>query len=418
MLRILVYSCLYVTHEAGTTVAPGQAERKTTVCWISSARYSNPLNATDARKWKLLAELSEYELRVIGFSFSFWPRYFQQGAHFYLLPKPPTSLLRYLTIFALAPLLLLYLVNRHNARILVAQSPFEGAVAAWVKGVAGLFGKRLQLVIENHNNFEEDVFLQRNIPFKRAYRALMMGLARYAFRRGDALRVISSSTSERASHFAPELPQMRFMTFSDTDIFRRTVRSLPVQESLDIVYAGVLIPRKGVHLLLEAYAALNHPQAHLHLVGHAENMQYTASLRQQTRDLQIADRVHFMGAVPQQALADYFGKARVMVLPSLSEGLGRVVVEAMLLGTPVIGSRIGGIPDMLRDGENGYLVESGDVDELAAALRRIYTADVEVMGQNARESAEDFFSPLKYRDGYQRLFELVMGDDAADRART
>jgi len=381
-----------------------------TVCWISSARYNDPLEATTARKWEMMAELTDYDIRITGFSTSLRPRRFTEHVHFYLIPQPPTSILRYLTIFTLSPLLLLYLVLRHDGKILVAQSPFEGAIGAWVKLVSRLFGKRLFLIIENHNNFEEDVFLQRNIPLKGVYKAIMLGLARFAFRHGDAVRVISSSTIARAKHYAPDLPQVRFMTWSNTDIFQQTQRTVPINAAQDIVYAGVLIPRKGVHHLLTAFAQLDHPSAQLYLVGHPENAAYAGELEQQAQDLDIRERVHFVGNVTQQGLADYFAKARVMVLPSLSEGLGRVVVEAMLLGTPVIGSRVGGIPDMITDGENGYLIEPDDVESLTDALRKIYEADVKQMGDSARHFAQDFFSPEAYVEGYRTLFDMADGD--------
>jgi len=391
-------------------------ESHITVCWISSARYSQPLDAAASRKWQLLAGLSEYDIRVIGFATSLRPRRFRECARFYLLPQPPISLLRYLVIFSLAPLLLTALVLRHRGAIIVAQSPFEGAVGALVKPIARLAGLRPKLIIENHNNFEEDIFLQRSIPLKGLYRALMLAAARFAFRRADAVRVISSSTAERARHYAPALPQARFMTFSDTDVFLQMERRVPVEAAEDIVYAGVLIPRKGLHLLLNAFAALDHPRAQLHLVGGAENAAYAGSLKQQAFHLGIESRVHFAGAVSQRDLATYFAAARVMVLPSLSEGLGRVVVEAMLLGTPVIGSRVGGIPDMITDGENGYLVEAGNETALTAALRRVYDEenDVAAMGEKARVFAEDFFSPRKYVEGYRQLFELALDQETED----
>lgn len=383
-------------------------QKRTAVCWISSARYSQPLDRANARKWELMAQLRDYDIHVIGFSASLRPLAFCEQAAFYLLPQPPSSILRYLMFFALAPVLLLALVLRHDCQILVAQSPFEGAIAALVKGLSPLFGKRLKLVIENHNNFEEDLFLQRKIPCRRVYRALMLGLARYAFRRGDALRVISTTTSERARHYAPALPQVRFMTWSDTEVFRAAGRKIPLVEADDLAYAGVLIPRKGVDLLLEAFARLDHPRAELHLLGHPENADYANALKKRAQELGIADRVRFHGAVSQEDLAMYIGRARALVLPSLSEGLGRVVVEAMLTGTPVIGSRVGGIPDLIQEGENGFLVESGNVDALSRALEKIYAADIEQLGHGARAFAQQFFSPEKYLDGYRRLFELVM----------
>jgi len=380
---------------------------KKTVCWISSARYPNPLDITTAKKWRMIAELDDYEIRITGFSTSLRPRRFTEHVHFYLIPQPPTSILRYLTIFALSPLLLLYLVWRYDGKILVAQSPFEGAIGAFVKGVSRLFGKKIWLIIENHNNFEEDVFLQRDIPLMGVYRKVMLALARVAFRHGDAVRVISSSTIERAKHYAPDLPQVRFMTWSDTDIFQNTPRTVPVEVAQDIVYAGVLIPRKGVHHLLTAFSRLEQSNAQLYLVGHPENEAYATQLQQKAKALGIASRVKFVGNVSQQGLADYFAKSRVMVLPSLSEGLGRVVVEAMLLGLPVIGCRVGGIPDMITNGENGYLVEPDDVESLTDALQKIYIADVKQMGDSAQSFAQDFFSPEQYVAGYQKLFQMA-----------
>jgi len=390
---------------------------KTTVCWVSSARYSKPLDAVSARKWQLLAELRGYEIRVIGFSTSLRPRRLHESAHFYLLPQPPTSPLRYLSMFTLAPLLLAYLALRYRGRIIVAQSPFEGAIGAAVKRFVRIFGLRPRLIIENHNNFEEDLFLQRRVPFEGLYRRLMLAAARYAFGRADILRVISTSTAERARHYAPSLPQVRFMTFSDTDIFRRTARRIPVEEAVDIVYAGVLIPRKGVHHLLNAFAQLDEPSAQLRLVGKAENSDYAAALQKQAAELGIEKRLRFHGGVSQAELAQVFAGARVMVLPSLSEGLGRVAVEAMLLGTPVIGSRVGGIPDLIRPGENGILVEAGNEADLARALQQMYRADVKAMGESAREFAMEFFSPEKYVDGYRQLFELATEDAMTNRAQ-
>ena len=386
------------------------SRRKTSVCWISSARYTHPLDAMAARKWQLLAELSDYDIHVVGFSTSLRPRRFTEQVDFALLPQPPTAPLRYLSIFLLGSLLVSYLTLRYRAEILVAQSPFEGAIGAAVKRFVRLFGMRPRLIIENHNNFEEDLFLQRKIPLQSLYRRIMLEAARFAFRHADALRVISSTTAERARHYAPHLPQARFMTFSDTEVFRRSERRIPVESASDIVYAGVLIPRKGVQHLLNAFTTLDQPSAQLHLVGHAENEDYAATLRRQADRLGISDRVHFHGAVSQGELANCFGAARVMVLPSLSEGLGRVVVEAMLQGTPVIGSRVGGIPDMIEPGVTGWLVDPGDEADLASALREAYQADVRTMGANARDFAEAFFSPRQYLAGYQELFELALRD--------
>lgn len=381
--------------------------KQSTICWISSTRYRQPLDSTNARKWQLLAQLPDYRFFVIGFSDSLRPRRFVEHVHFSLLPQPGSALLRYVVFFLFSPLLLAWLMLRQRGAIIVAQSPFEGAAGAAVKSWLRIFGLRPRLIVENHNNFEQDLFLQRDIPLPALYKRLMLAAARYAFRHADALRVISDSTADTARRFAPHLPQQRFMAFSDTDIFRRMQRRIPVDTAQDVVYAGVLIPRKGLHHLLPAFAQLGHAQSALHLVGKAENRDYAAALQEQAQSLGIVERVHFHGAVSQSELAECFASARVMVLPSLSEGLGRVIIEAMLLGTPVIGSRVGGIPDLIVDGETGLLVDAGDESALAAALQRIFAINPQAMGARARAFALDYFSPEHYVESYRQLFELA-----------
>jgi glycosyltransferase involved in cell wall biosynthesis len=99
-------------------------------------------------------------------------------------------------------------------------------------------------------------------------------------------------------------------------------------------------------------------------------------------------------------------QARVLVLPSLSEGLGRVVVEAMATATPVIGSSVGGIPEMVQEGVTGFLVVPGDAKSLADRLLWLLThpEEAEAMGLRAREFARRLYSTEAYVRHYGELF--------------
>lgn len=385
------------------------------VCWIGNMRYVYPLSLTDDKKWRLLGGLG-LRMYVVGFAAGLKPRAFARHARFYLLPELPTAPLRYLEFFLVAPLLVLWLVFRRNVRVIVASSPYEGAVGALVKNVARLAGRRVALVVESHGDFEVSVFMQRRVALANVYRWLMRRASRYAFRHADAFRAISGMTARQLKPHLRGRPFQQFMTWTDVAVFRDTPREKPIAATQDVVYAGVLIPRKGGHFLLDAFAQVadRAPDARLWLVGKAENQAYAAQLAEQVRRLGLQERVTFVGAVSQSELAAYFGRCRVMVLPSLSEGLGRVLLEAMLCGTPCIGSSVDGIPDLVKDGVTGYLVPPGDVDALARALlAALLDPNPEVMSDRARAFAQQFFSEEAYVEGYQRLLSQAAARAAA-----
>jgi glycosyltransferase involved in cell wall biosynthesis len=118
----------------------------------------------------------------------------------------------------------------------------------------------------------------------------------------------------------------------------------------------------------------------------------------------LQQSVKFVEPLPTSDLAALMSSARVLVVPSLSEGLSRVTIEAMLTGTPVVASRVGGIPDLVVHGDNGFLVPPGDVDALAAALVQVFErADVDGLGVRARERGRTMSSADAYVAGHVRI---------------
>jgi len=376
------------------------------ICFLGGARYSQPLDQTSTKKFQALSELGE--IFVIGFSHSLKPKCFNECARFYLLPKFPLPVLRYLAMFTVGPVVALWLIWRHRIRILVAQSPYEGFAAAMAKVVAGWFGPQIVLVVENHGDFEVSLFLQRRVHLFGLYRLLMRITACFALRSADLLRAVSNSTQEQLQKRAPGKPIIRFVAWTNIDVFLYG-RLDRTEDKRSIVYVGVLIPRKGVHHLINAFAkvAIDFPQVRLMIIGREENKAYTAQLKAQVERLGLNQRVRFVSDMPQAELAQWFRQAWVMVLPSLSEALGRVVIEAMATETPVIGSNVGGIPEMVQNGVNGFLVAPGDEVGLAERLRWVleHPEETERMGQRARIFAKQFFSTAAYVNSYRQLFE-------------
>jgi glycosyltransferase involved in cell wall biosynthesis len=381
---------------------------RTKVCFIGGARYSQPLDATSEKKWHLLSELGE--MFVIGFSQDLRLRRFTQHAHFYLLPKFPLPVLRYLAMFTVGSVLTLWLIWRRGVRILVAQSPYEGFAAAVAKVLARLVGFQVVLIVENHGDFEVSLFLQRRVRCQNLYRWLMRRTARFALQHADLLRAVSNSTRKQLETWSLGKPIVQFPAWTDIEVFLKAGEDDGVREPV-VLYAGVLTPLKGVHHLLHAFAkvAQEFPEVRLEIVGRDENPEYAEELHQEVLRLGLNGRVSFVGEVSQVELANRMRRSCVFVLPSLSEGLGRVVVEAMATGTPVIGSHVDGIPEMVQEGLTGFLVPPGDEEALAERLSWVlkHPQEAEAMGHRAKEFARSFFSPEAYLAGYRRLFEMA-----------
>jgi glycosyltransferase involved in cell wall biosynthesis len=380
------------------------------VCWIGGTRYTHPLNPTQDAKWCALSTLG-IEPYIIGFANGLHFRRFTQHARFRLLPELPLPVLRYAEMFTLTPIMLLWLIFRHNLSVIIAQSPFEGVAGAFVKQLAHLFGKRIALVVESHGNFEVTVFRQRRVTFARLYHWVMMRAARYVFRHSDVLRAVSDSTRAQLQTWSPGKLVEQFMTWTDLGAFQDIPREKPLSESHDLVYAGVLTALKNVHVLIEAFAQVQDVAGagHLWIVGKPEDAAYAEGLHRQVEQLGLTDRVTFVGAVSQRELAGYMARARALVLVSSTEGLPRVMVEAMLSGLAVIGSRVGGIPEIVTDGDTGYLIPPDDGVALVDALRTMYlNPQIDAMGARAQTFARRFFSTDAYVDGYRRLLAAAM----------
>jgi len=185
-----------------------------------------------------------------------------------------------------------------------------------------------------------------------------------------------------------------------------------------ILYVGSLIKRKGVVYLLEAMAKLTRsaPSLELKIIGDGPEK---PELEEIAAQLGLGRRVSFLGFLPPDEVRQWMQRAKLFVLPSVEEGLGVVLLEALACGTPIVASRIGGIPEVLTP-EVGILVPPTDVDALSEAILQALNDEEQwqEMSLNARKRAEEVYDWRKigaqlieiYRDalkdrGYNGGFE-------------
>jgi glycosyltransferase involved in cell wall biosynthesis len=167
------------------------------------------------------------------------------------------------------------------------------------------------------------------------------------------------------------------------------------------IYIGRLAPEKGIATLMRAAV---HAGVRLKIVG-------TGPLEAELRALAAGTGVEMLGFQSGDALWSLVRGSRAVVLPSeWYENAPMSVLEAHALGKPVIGADIGGIPEMIENGETGFLFRSGDVEDLAQRLRSVNAADgaaLRRIGQTARAEVERRFSPQRYRDSFLALYETL-----------
>lgn len=192
-------------------------------------------------------------------------------------------------------------------------------------------------------------------------------LTRQVLMRCDGITVLSRALQAATAAIGVPKEQMRIVPNGvDTGRFRPPRDG--ERENL-ILYVGTFIERKGIRYLLDAMRDIlkEVPDCRLVLIGEGPE---ESVLKKHAEDLGVSDETAFIGFQPQDEIVEWMQKARVLILPSLEEGMGVVLLEAMACGTPVVGSRIGGIQDVVTP-DVGALVPAADPQALAEAVRRI-----------------------------------------------
>jgi glycosyltransferase involved in cell wall biosynthesis len=224
------------------------------------------------------------------------------------------------------------------------------------------------------------------------YRALRMpvfgALGRAALRRAGKVIALSASLADAA---AAQGVDPRKITVIPNGVDAKLFSPGDAPREPVVLFAGSLIERKGVAGLIEAMAAVRrrHPEYRLVLIGDGPQRAELVALAARRG---LADAVRFTGSLAPAEVARWMRRAELFVLPSLEEGQGVALLEALASGTPCVGGAVGGIPEMLDPGW-GTLVAPGDPQALAGAV-------LELLGDPDRRRAMGRAAASAVRDRY------------------
>ena len=197
-----------------------------------------------------------------------------------------------------------------------------------------------------------------------------------------------------------------FPTWTDLGVFVESPPTpLPVEPRA--VFIGALQPYKNVEGVVAVWRQVVDaaPAAVLHVIGDGPQAQLIEALRREH-----PTNVEWSRSLPAPDVATALDRARFLFLPSRREGLGRVVIESLTRGRPVVASRTGGIPDLVRDGENGELFDPDDHDGMAAAIVALLADEGRLarLAAAARPSVETWFwTPDEYARRVRDLVEVA-----------
>lgn len=165
-------------------------------------------------------------------------------------------------------------------------------------------------------------------------------------------------------------------------------------------FVGGLYPYKG---LGDLAAALDETEADCRVVVAGDGPEREAL------EEQFGSRGLFLGSLPYEQIPALYHQIDVLVLPSYTEGLPRVILEAQATGTPIIATRVGGVPEVVRDGETGMLIDAQRPSQLAKALNRLLRDETERyrLGDNGRAAIENEFSWEALYDRYERYLQRI-----------
>ncbi|MEP6911869.1 MAG: glycosyltransferase family 4 protein [bacterium] len=171
-----------------------------------------------------------------------------------------------------------------------------------------------------------------------------------------------------------------------------------VRGPLIFLFVGALTARKGLPLLLQAWSKLNPPDAELWIGGSGDVPDEVCR--------RCPDSIHWLGPLTREHLPSVFQQAHVFVLPSYFEGLAQVQVEALACGTPVIGTRASGAEEVVEEGQTGFLIEPGNLDQLVESLQQFITRPA--LAREMREQVKAKRSGLgwsAYGDRWNRILQ-------------
>jgi glycosyltransferase involved in cell wall biosynthesis len=355
---------------------------------VGRTRYRFPLSPPLRRKFSALDD--RLDVHVLASAATAVDAESADDATFELVPPHRPRRLDGPLFYLELPFRVARQLRRFDPDAVVAQSPYE---ALGIYAGRTLTRRRPTVVVEVHGDFRTATRLYGSRS-RRLLSPFADLAARLALRHADRVRTVGPFTSEVVRACGVE-PDASFPAFTDVATFADTP-PVPPPRVPSFLFVGVLERYKNIDCLVESWrrVARWEPRTTLRIVGDGSECEAVERLV-----AELPEQTSWNRRLTSRAIARALDRSTALLLPSRSEGLPRVAIEALERGRPVIGTAAGGIPDVVEDGVNGILVEPESVPALSDAMLAVAREPelVARLAEGARETSDRCsLSPEEY----------------------
>ena len=373
------------------------------VLFIAPTTYQLPLTENLKKKFITLSEVCNVSVLAFANSKTFLNETY---GNFYLNKKLKNRLLNYFRIIQISIFTTNKIIKKENIDIVCFQDPVSSFFSILFLKVRRA---EVKIVVETHGDFIETLSLEKNLVLPSLYKKLFYIMAKYSIGKSNIIRAVSSSTEQQVLDIDSSKSVVRFPAWIDFEDFQNIEPKPLSKDKFNILFIGSVTDRKKPHMIIEAIQRINDKSYNLSIVGPAPNEKYFKVLKDLIDKSDLQNQVSLIGPVDRESVKDYYSTSNLMILPSISEGLARVIFESQVAMCPVLVTDAPGMSDIVIDGQTGYVFESNNLDSLSLKIEYIKNNydEASLVAKNAKGFILSNYSEDNFKFSFKKLFDTV-----------
>ena len=373
------------------------------VLFIAPTTYQLPLTENLKKKFITLSEVCNVSVLAFANSKTFLNETY---GNFYLNKKIKNRLINYFRIIQISIFTTHKIIKKENIDIVCFQDPVSSFFSILFLKVRRA---EVKIVVETHGDFIETLSLEKNLVLPMLYKKLFYIMAKYSIGKSNIIRAVSSSTEKQVLDIDSSKSVVRFPAWIDFKDFQNIEPKPLSKDKFNILFIGSVTDRKKPHMIIEAIQRINDKSYNLSIVGPAPNEKYFKELKHLIDKSDLQNQVSLIGPVDRESVKDYYSTSNLMILPSISEGLARVIFESQVAMCPVLVTDAPGMSDIVIDGQTGYVFESNNLDSLSLKIEYIKNNydEASLVAKNAKGFILSNYSEDNFKFSFKKLFDTV-----------